>query len=77
MYETVKMIRLSDMNDVRDFVQAAEECDFDIDVRYNQTMIDAKSLMGMIGLGIQKNLEVCYGGLNERFEKLINKYEVA
>lgn len=77
MYDTVKMIRLSDMNDVRDFVQAAEECDFDIDVRYNQTMIDAKSLMGMIGLGIQKNLEVCYGGLNERFEKLINKYEVA
>lgn len=77
MYDTVKMIRLSDMNDVRDFVQAAEECDFDIDVRYNQTMIDAKSLMGMIGLGIQKNLQVCYGGLNERFEKLINKYEVA
>ena len=77
MYDTVKMIRLSDMNDVRDFVQAAAECDFDIDVRYNQTMIDAKSLMGMIGLGIQKNLQVCYGGLNERFEKLINKYEVA
>ena len=31
MYDKVKVIRLSDMNEVRDFVQAAEECDFDID----------------------------------------------
>lgn len=77
MYDTVKIIRLSDMNEVRDFVQAAGECDFDIDVKYNQTMIDAKSLMGMIALGIQKNLEVCYGGLNEQFEKMINKFVVA
>ena len=32
MYDKVKVIRLSDMNEVRDFVQAAGECDFDIDV---------------------------------------------
>lgn len=77
MYDTVKVIRLSDMNEVRDFVRAAGECDFDIDVRYNQTVIDAKSLMGMIGLGIQKNLEVCYGGLNEKFENIVQKFAVA
>ncbi|MGN0415764.1 MAG: HPr family phosphocarrier protein [Agathobacter sp.] len=77
MYDKVKVIRLSDMNEVRDFVQAAGECDFDIDVKYNQTIIDAKSLIGMIGLGIQKNLEVCYGGLNEKFENIVNKFAVA
>lgn len=77
MYDTVKVIRLSDMNEVRDFVRAAGECDFDIDVKYNQTVIDAKSLMGMIGLGIQKNLEVCYGGLNEKFENIVQKFAVA
>lgn len=77
MYETVKVIRLSDMNDVKDFVRAAGDCDFEIDVKYNQTVIDAKSLLGMIGLGLQKNLQVCYGGRNENFENLVDKFAVA
>ena len=53
MYDTIKVIRLSDLKDVKDFVRAAEDCDFEIDVKYNSTMIDAKSLIGMIGLGVQ------------------------
>ncbi|MCI7106738.1 MAG: HPr family phosphocarrier protein [Lachnospiraceae bacterium] len=77
MYETVKVIRLSDMKDVKDFVRAAGDCDFEIDVKYNQTVIDAKSLLGMIGLGLQKNLQVCYGGRNENFENLVDKFAVA
>ena len=77
MYETVKVIRLSDMKDVKDFVRAAGDCDFEIDVKYNQTVIDAKSLLGMIGLGLQKNLQVCYGGSNENFENLVDKFAVA
>ena len=56
MYDTIKVIRLSDLKDVKDFVRAAEDCDFEIDVKYNRTVIDAKSLLGMIGLGVQKNL---------------------
>ena len=77
MYETVKVIRLSDMKDVKDFVRAAGDCDFEIDVKYNQTVIDAKSLLGMIGLGLQKNLQVCYGSRNENFENLVDKFAVA
>lgn len=77
MYETVKVIRLSDMKDVKDFVRAAGDCDFEIDVKYNQTVIDAKSLLGMISLGLQKNLQVCYGGRNENFENLVDKFAVA
>ena len=77
MYETVKVIRLSDMKDVKDFVRAAGDCDFDIDVKYNRTIIDAKSLLGMIGLGLHNDLQVCYGGKNEEFENVVNKYSVA
>lgn len=77
MYETVKVIRLTDLKDIQDFVQAAENCDFDIDVRYNRTLIDAKSLLGMIGLGIHKDLTVCYGGKNEDFENMIDKFAIA
>ena len=77
MYETVKVIRLSDMKDVKDFVRAAGDCDFDIDVKYNRTIIDAKSLLGLIGLGLQNDLQVCYGGKNENFENLVDKFSLA
>ena len=77
MYEIVKVIRLSDMKDVKDFVRAAGDCDFDIDVKYNRTIIDAKSLLGMIGLGLQNDLQVCYGGKNENFENLVDKFSLA
>ena len=77
MYETVKVIRLSDMKDVKDFVRAAGDCDFDIDVKYNRTIIDAKSLLGMIGLGLQNDLQVCYGGKNENYENLVDKFSLA
>ena len=77
MYETVKVIRLSDMKDVKDFVRAAGDCDFNIDVKYNRTIIDAKSLLGMIGLGLQNDLQVCYGGKNENFENLVDKFSLA
>jgi phosphotransferase system HPr-like phosphotransfer protein len=77
MYETVKMIRLADIDEVKDFVQAAGNCDFEIDVRYNRTLIDAKSLLGMIGVGIQKDILVCYGGNNENFENMVAKFAVA
>ena len=65
------------MKYVKDFVQAAGDCDFDIDVKYNRTIIDAKSLLGMIGLGLQNDLQVCYGGKNENFENLVDKFSLA
>lgn len=77
MYETVKVIRLSDIKDVKDFVRAAGDCDFDIDVKYNRAIIDAKSLLGMIGLGLQNDLQVCYGGKNENFENVVDKFSLA
>ena len=60
-----------------DFVRAAGGCDFDIDVKCDRTFIDAKSLLGMIGLGVKKNLQVCYGGKNENFENVVAKFAVA
>ena len=77
MYDTIKVIRLSDLKDVKDFVRAAGDCDFDIDVKYNRTIIDAKSLLGMIGLGLQNDLQVCYGGKNENFENVVDKFSLA
>ena len=61
----------------KDFVRAAGKCDFDIDVCYNRAVIDAKSLLGMLYLGICKDLVVKYGEQDECFEHIMNKYAVA
>ena len=37
-----KKIRLEAIDDVREFVQAATRCNFDVDISYNRMVIDAK-----------------------------------
>lgn len=71
-----RKIRLSDTEEVKDFVKAAGKCDFDIDVCYNRAVIDAKSLLGMLYLGLKKDLTVTYGGEDMGFEKTVQKYAV-
>ena len=72
-----RKIRLSDTEEVKDFVRAAGNCDFEIDVFYNRAVIDAKSLLGMLYLGLCKELTVKYGGRNDSFEQTVQKYAVA
>lgn len=71
-----RKIKLSDTEEVKDFVRAAGKCNFDIDVCYNRAVIDAKSLLGMLYLGIGNELTVRYGGNDVCFEKNIKKYAV-
>lgn len=72
-----KKIKFADTNDVKDFVRAAENCDFDINVYYYSTCIDAKSLLGMIYLGSRKELTVQYGHEDATFESVLGKYAIA
>lgn len=50
MYNKETVIRLNTLDDVQEFVGAASKCDFDIDLKYRQILIDAKSLLGVIGI---------------------------
>jgi len=43
-------IRLNATADVQEFVRAAEKCDFDIDIQYDSTIVDAKSILGIFSL---------------------------
>lgn len=72
-----RKIRLSDTEEVRDFVKAAGKCDFEIDVCYNQAVIDAKSLLGMLYLGLCKDLTIKYWEQDRRFENVVKKYVIA
>lgn len=74
--EQKKQIKLS-TDDVKDFVRAAEQCDFDVDVFYNRFLIDAKSILGVLSLDLTRVLTVQYAGKNQRFEEALQKYCVA
>jgi hypothetical protein len=71
-----KNIRLKAHGDVEEFVAAAGNCDFDVNCGYDRIMIDAKSILGVLGLGFTRVLKVSYIGSNEKFEQTLEKYSV-
>ena len=68
-----RKIKLTALQDVKEFVNAAEQRDFDIDVFYNRVIIDAKSILGVLSLDLSRELTVKYGGQNMAFEKYSEK----
>ena len=69
-------IRLNAAEDVREFVNAASKCDFDIDIFYNRIIIDGKSILGILSMDLTKELTVkCYGD-NPGFNEVIAKFAV-
>lgn len=70
------MIRLNATSDVLEFVNAAEKCDFDINLIYRHVFIDAKSLLGVLGL-VMSEMKVSYSGEDQTFERVLQKYAVA
>ena len=65
------------VEDVSDFVRAAAECEFDVDVNYNRILVDAKSILGVMSMDLNIVLTVMYYGESDRFESFLKKYAVA
>ena len=76
---TEKKIKLTELEEVKEFVNTAGNCDFDIDVSYNSNriIIDAKSMLGVLSLDLTRALTVKYGGENMQFENVLSKYATA
>ncbi len=72
-----KKIRLNAVNDVTEFVRAAEQCQYDVDVSYNRVVIDAKSIMGVMSLDLTQTLTVRYAQEDCSIEHVLNKFAVA
>ena len=72
-----KKIRLEALDDVREFVQAATRCNFDVDISYNRMAIDAKSILGVMSLDRTKDLTVQYWPEDRELEKVLSKFAVA
>lgn len=72
-----KKIRLTEFDAVKEFVRAAEKCNYDVDVSYNRVIIDAKSLMGVLSLDLTKVLTVKYCEEDMHFSNMLDKYAVS
>lgn len=70
-------IKLNATEDVLEFVQVAEKCDFDVDVCLDSAVVDAKSILGVLSLGLAKNLTVQCHGECAKFTDAIRKFAVA
>lgn len=75
--ENKMKIQFETAEDVKAFVKAATECDFDIDVIYNRMVVDAKSILGVFSLGLSNCLTVTYADKNDQFENVLGKYAIA
>ena len=51
-----KKIQLKAFSDVKEFVKAAEKCEYDVDVFYNRVVVDAKSILGVMSMGVSRPL---------------------
>lgn len=70
-------IKLTGASELREFVQMAERCPFDIDVSYNHIIVDGKSILGMMGLDLGHILNVRCNGRDEEFERLLRRFSAS
>ena len=63
--------------EVRDFVATAGRCNFEIDICYNHYTVDAKSIVGVLGLDLRRVLTVTCHGYDEKFDGLMKTYAIA
>lgn len=61
--------------EVKEFVTAADRCDFEVDVHHKTRLVDGKSLFGVISLGLDQEVTVKYVGNDSRFETVLEKYQ--
>ena len=64
-------VLLPSVAEAREFVAAAERCDFDIDIYYNRVIIDGKSILGVLSLDLSQVLTVEFRGEDLAFEAFL------
>lgn len=70
-----KKIQLKAFSEVKEFVKAAEKCEYDVDVFYNRVVVDAKSILGVMSMDLTRPLTVKYHMEDQDcFEQTLNKF---
>ncbi len=73
----VMSIRLTEINQVREFVELTSKCEFDVDLVSDRYTVDAKSLLGIYSLNLSNPLQVViYGTDTEEYEKELERFKI-
>lgn len=76
---TIRNIRLTP-EQAPEFVRAAAGCNFDVDIagsHRTRCTVDAKSILGVMGLDFKDTLVVSYSGHSDAFEKRLGEFAAA
>lgn len=75
MADTVqKKIVFKNAEDAVEFVNRVQEFPFDVDLKARNMRIDAKSLLGVLSICEEQNIEVEAFGSNDEFISLLNEF---
>ncbi len=70
-------IRLSTIEDVRNFVNEVTRCEFDVDLASGRYIVDAKSIMGIFSLDLLNPIRMTvHSDACEEFLAQVEKYIV-
>ena len=73
-----KIVVFQSLDDVLEFVRKVEKYPYNMDMKRGKCIVDAKSLLGLINLGFQREIELkVYEEDCEDFLKDIEKYVAA
>ncbi len=68
-------IRLRDVSEVHEFIKLADTCDFDVNIGYDRVVIDAKSIVGVMGLNLSRVLTVSFGGESDALKRFCDAHQ--
>lgn len=70
-----KFIKMSNINDIVNFVNEASKVESDINVLKGRYVIDGKSIMGVLSIDLSTGMTVEYPEEATDFENFISKFE--
>ena len=68
---------LKNEKDVQEFVQAATVCPEAIDLKSGAIYLDAKSLLGVMSMGMKREMQVLCSNYDPVFVQSVRKFAVA
>ena len=72
---TEALIKLSTINDVRNFVNTVSKFDTEIDLKSGRYVVDAKSIMGIFSLDLASPIEMTiHSDAPEKILEALNEY---
>lgn len=69
-----KRLYLANVENAKEFVSLASKCDFEIDLYCRRTVIDAKSIIGVLSIDLRREILIKYDGYNKAFEEFVDKH---